>query len=246
MNIKNTKAFMAHLPYTYEPKNEEELEQLISDLETLELTDWNTFDYLEETIQEYGVIKYLIGYENEPYEHFHFVVEFEKEADRNYHNFSKRVFKDKFKLRGQAKKGQPRQYGVLSKIDNIEKMCAYTLKEGNFRTNMSQEEIDKYIQISRDNQKTLCFRKKILKHLEELNLEKQKNHNNYYCDQDNTRLETLIKKEIIRYVITDKETNQKLTKSFIENIYLEYIQFYSHLEIQEKIDTIYSKFFSYI
>ena len=196
MDIKQTKAFMAHLPITYEP-SPEEIEQMISDLETLQIKDWSMFDYLEAVIQEYGVKRYLIAHEAEPYSHFHFVVEFEKEADRNYHNLCKRVFKDKFKLRGQATKGKARQYGALKKIENIEKMCAYTLKEGNFRTNMIQQDIDKYIEISRDNLKTLDYRQKILKHLE-----KQQFKNSYNpidWGAEHVPLENRIRKEIIKY-----------------------------------------------
>lgn len=220
MELKNTKAFMAHIPLS-------------------------EFDYLEEIIQEYDILNYLIGFEEEPYNHYHFVIEFNGDADRKYHNFCKRVFKDKYKLRGQATKGKPRQYGCLSRINNLEKMLAYSLKQLNFRTNMKQEDIDKYIEISRDNSKILDYRNKILKHLRDKHLEKNENHNSWFNDTDNIRLETLIKKEVIRYVITDKETKHKLTKSFIDNLYMEYIQFHTHLGNSDKIDIIYNKFYSY-
>lgn len=216
---KNTKAFMAHLP----------LEE---------------FNYLEEIIQEYSILKYLIAHEKEPYSHFHFVIEFEKEADRNYHNFCKRVFKDKYKLRGQATKGKPRQYGCLKKIENIEKMCAYTLKEGNFKTNMFQEDIDKYIAISRDNLKTLDYRQKILKHLEKQQFKNNINSISWGSAEEQRPLENQIRMEIIKYVVTDQETNYKLTKNIIENIYIEYLQKTKHLGKDEKIDALYYKFYN--
>ena len=68
----------------------------------------------------------------------HFLVEMTPEE---YHRFSKRVFIDKFKLRGRAKKGNPRQYGKVSKIENVEKMKQYTLKEGDYISNLSPEEL---------------------------------------------------------------------------------------------------------
>jgi hypothetical protein len=218
MKTNNIKAFMAHLPE-------------------------DQFEYLEEIIQEYSVIKYLIAHENDPYSHFHFVIEFEKEPDRNYHNLCKRVFKDKYNLRGQAKKGQPRQYGALKKIENIDKMCAYTLKDGNFKTNMSQDDIDRYILISRDNCKKLEYREKILKHLEEMKITNPAY--TFFSDSTLDTLEVRIRKEIIRYVVQDEETNFKLTRNIIDNIYIEYLQKTKHLGKEDKIDALYFKFFSH-
>lgn len=237
MNPHNTKAFMAHLPLNYEPDDGE-------------LTEGNMFDYLEQVIQEYGVVSYLIGYEDEPYEHFHFVIEFEKEPNKQYHNLCKRVFKDKFKLRGQAKKGKPRQYGCLSKINNIEKMCAYTLKDQNFRTNMTKEIIDKFIEISRDNVKSLDYRQKILKHLEELKFKNhyspyEKIYNHHHSDLGDKTLEQVIKKEIIKYATADKDKYFKLSRAIIENLYIEYLQKYKHLEKEDKDNLLYEKFFSH-
>lgn len=111
-------------------------------------------DYIEATLKEYDIGGYIIGIEETPYHHFHFIVEM---TENHYHNFSKRVFKDKFNLRGRATKGLPRQYGRVKEIQNLERLKAYTLKDGNFRTNMTEEQIQKYIDISfkKNEQKTL-------------------------------------------------------------------------------------------
>lgn len=250
MDIRQTKAFMAHLPLEY--TNEQATDYEKETLSQLGLEEMGVpytpsscmFNYLEEMIQEYGVKRYLIAHEAEPYSHFHFVVEFETEADRNYHNLCKRVFKDKFKLRGQATKGKPRQYGCLKKIENIEKMCAYTLKEGNFRTNMVQEDIDKFIAISRDNLKTLDYRQKILKHLEKTNFKNVILPINWGGTVEERPLENQVRMEIIKYVVEDQETNFKLSKSIIDNLYIQYIQKTKHLAKEEKIDAIYFKFYN--
>lgn len=203
------------------------------------------FNYLEEIIQEYNVVKYLIAYESTPYEHYHFVIEYKDDPDKNYHNFCKRVFKDKYKLRGQAKKNQPRQYGCLKKVENLERMCAYTIKEGNFKTNMDQQDIDSYIRISKETTKYNNFREKLLQHLF------NKSYNNpthsFFYSAETDSLEQKVKKEVIQYYLENMDThkNVKLTKSFVENIYLEYLVKNTKISIEDKKDAIYFKFFSH-
>lgn len=100
---------------------------------------------VKDILIEYDIGTYLIGLEESPYEHMHFLVQMREE---DYHKFSKRVFKDKYKLRGRAQKGQPRQYGKVKKIEDLEKMKAYTVKGQNVLTNMSQKDLDSYIEKS--------------------------------------------------------------------------------------------------
>ncbi len=65
-----------------------------------------------------------------------------------YAKFSKRVFIQKFKLRGRATKGCPRQYGKVKDIQSLDKAAAYSIKDGNIRTNMVQERIDKLAELA--------------------------------------------------------------------------------------------------
>ena len=58
-------------------------------------TTYEMVDYLEDTLKEYNIGTYFIGYEEKPYEHFHFLVEMENE---DYVKYRKRVFIDKLKL----------------------------------------------------------------------------------------------------------------------------------------------------
>lgn len=98
------------------------------------------YDYLESTLLEYDIGGYLIGAETSKagVEHYHFLVEMSSD---DYHLFAERVFRKKYKLRGRATKGQARQYGKLTEIRDFERLKSYTLKEGNIRTNMSEEEL---------------------------------------------------------------------------------------------------------
>lgn len=133
-------------------------------------------DYVEETLNNYDIGLYLIGMEgnNDPipgcYEHMHFLVEME---ETDYHKFSKRVFKDKFKLRGRAVQGKPRQYGKVKHIDDIENAKTYTVKDGNVRTNMSQDELKKYIDKSFEKVEKTEFLDECAEELERRYIESQ-------------------------------------------------------------------------
>jgi len=90
-------------------------------------------------MEQLTTFKYLFGMEYSGYEHFHFLVEM---SDKEYHSFSKRVFKDKYQLRGRATKGAPRQYGKERKIRDIQKVARYTCKDKNVETNMTEAELE--------------------------------------------------------------------------------------------------------
>jgi len=61
-------------------------------------------------------------------EHFHFAVDMNKE---NYDKFRKTVLVNHYKLRGQAKNGQARQYGVIKNVRDETKFLTYMCKEKN-------------------------------------------------------------------------------------------------------------------
>lgn len=126
-------------------------------------------DYLEDTLKEYDIGLYLIGAEVTPNshketqgQHFHFLVQM---SDADYHKYSKRVFKDKFKLRGVAKDGNPRQYGRVKRIEDLERMAAYTIKDGNIRTNMSQKQLDTYKAITFKAKEQFTFEDELYQYL---------------------------------------------------------------------------------
>lgn len=130
------------------------------------------FDYLEETLKEYNIGTYFIGYEAQPYEHYHFLVEMSNE---DYVKFRKRVFIDKLKLRGQARQGQPRQYGKVNSIKDIEKMKSYTIKEGIYRTNLvSEDELKEILEKSFSKQEKIDTEREILKLLKVRSIEEMR------------------------------------------------------------------------
>lgn len=132
------------------------------------------FGYLEETLKEYNIGNYIIANEitttshkETNGQHFHFLVQME---DEDYHRYAKRVFKDKFKLRGRAAKDLPRQYGKVNKIENLERMKAYTVKSGNIRSNMPQEELDGYMEASFEREDKLKIKDELFQKLRGINL----------------------------------------------------------------------------
>lgn len=128
---------MAHIPH-------EHIDYIVNDLE-----------------EQQEIITYLVGLEKSKTvgEHMHFLCCVN--SDSWYHKWSKKVFKDKFKLKGKAYKiggnGYPRQYGKLKEIKDLEKMGSYTVKDGNIRTNMSKNEIDNFVQKSYKKAESLAM-----------------------------------------------------------------------------------------
>ena len=100
------------------------------------------YDTLEETLLTYDIGHYLIGFEKTPdkdkKEHFHLLFE---GTDNIYNAFSKKIV-EKYELRGKGRGNK--KYGRVKNIRDVEKMCSYTVKEGNYRGNFPEEDIQKW------------------------------------------------------------------------------------------------------
>lgn len=88
----------------------------------------------KETIEKYvdnRFTQYIIAYETAPTvgEHIHFLLWAEQLED--YHKLAQNIFKRKYNLRGKATKGKCRQYGKVKKIEDIDRMMAYSVKDKN-------------------------------------------------------------------------------------------------------------------
>ena len=144
------------------------------------------YDYLEEILTEYNIGTYIIGAEvadgthkDTDGEHFHFYVEM---SLKDYHKFSKRVFRDKFKLRGQARNGEPRQYGKVKNIESLERMKIYTVKEGKVRSNLTAEQLQVLMDKSYEKQSDLSQIDQILLNLRNVPLQQWAIQNGKYED----------------------------------------------------------------
>jgi hypothetical protein len=117
MDISKTLMFMAHIP--------------VADMSNVVTT----------MLEYQSVGNYIVSAETKPYHHLHFLVEM---TEQDYKRFSKRVFVDTYKLRGLAGRkgtkdaGKPKQYGKMKNIRDIVSACEYTIKDGNYLSNLPE------------------------------------------------------------------------------------------------------------
>ena len=149
-------------------------------------------------------------------EHMHFIVRMSKD---DYHRFSKRIFKDKFGLRGRAQTDLPRQYGRVKQIENLERMKAYTLKDGHFETNLSEEEIQHLVKLAAGCSKTIEFKDGLMNYLNE--------HWKGY----NTPL-----KELVLMYHIEQDNGMDCSLSSIDRYIRLYILYFSGLSTEQKLD----------
>jgi hypothetical protein len=64
-----------------------------------------------------------------------------------YGNMSENITR-KYKLRGKAGDGEPRKYGKVQGIRQIDLMCAYVLKDGEYETNIAKDRLDELLALS--------------------------------------------------------------------------------------------------
>lgn len=194
------------------------------------------FNYLEEVLQEYNIGNYLIGFENEPYDHFHFLVEMEL---KDYHNFTQRVFVKKYKLRGKALAGQPRQYGKIKDIQDLEKLKSYTIKDNNFRSNLPEADVQRIFEQSHKKECLKLLKDKLLIWVEDsfntkdLTLDQLNNNGNISCMRPNIN-------DTAKYLIVDYclQNDIQITTSKLKmfyNFWLSKTELYLH---SDKIDNV--------
>lgn len=128
-------------------------------------------DYIVDVLQEYtSVTEWLVSLEKTDKahketegEHLHFLI---RMSDNHYKNFADRIFRKKYNLRGQSKKGVPRQYGKLREIHDLERMGSYTCKEQNLRHNIDGETIKRWVERSFKKKDEYELRDNIYTHLD--------------------------------------------------------------------------------
>ena len=162
------------------------------------------FDYLEDTLQTYDIGNYLIGFEVTPdakkKEHFHLLFE---GTDQIWNAFSKKVVSD-HSLRGKGKGNK--KYGKVTKdIRDFEKMCSYTLKEGNYRGNFPEEDIERWYKKSFSKNEKVETRMKMLEALAE----------GKYQGINTLRIKAI-------RLLADLADNHRPTKSGVESLVIEH------------------------
>jgi len=85
--------------------------------------------HVEESLKQYFP-SYLVAFEAKPYPHYHVVA---KDPPGNgWVKFRQNILISKLDLRGRATKDKARQYGKLNKIEDIDKIISYTIKDGEY------------------------------------------------------------------------------------------------------------------
>ncbi|AXH78866.1 MAG: hypothetical protein [Circular genetic element sp.] len=173
------------------------------------------FDDLEDTLLQYDIGKYLIGFEitpnKEKKEHFHILFE---GTDQIYNNFSKRIV-DRYGLRCKGR-GKKKHGKVCKEFRDIEKMCSYTLKGGNFRHNgFPEDKIKEWFEKSFEKTAAREISKEIFNYLDEMiDYNKYKNEEyeiqysqssrTFYPSAQETKFLKDIKSTIIKFIINEE------------------------------------------
>lgn len=185
-----------------------------------------SIDTVLEMLREYDIGDYVIALEQQPYRHFHICVEMDTKA---YNAFVKKHLKDRLKLRGRAINGLPRQYGRVLGIKKPDKMLAYTLKQGIYKTSLPEEELKVYKDMSYTKDSGDVDRE-IRDNLREyIDKTYYKDHFKYVHDEH-------LKKAIIRFLLQEKIRIR--TASQIDG-YFKYLRQFSNHDFIRKNDETY-------
>jgi hypothetical protein len=155
--------------------------------------------------------------------HFHFLVQMK---DEDYTKFRKRVFIDKLKLKGQARNGNSRQYGKVKQIENIDRLKAYTVKDNNFRTNLTPKEVETICEQSFKKEQELDLRDELMNYL----LHEQELRD---TDPSHHYITTNTQKDIIRFFRTSKKYKPNLNRAVIDR-YVNYFVMYIYNELSDE------------
>ncbi len=204
----------------------------------LKWSEKELFNNFMEKLLKYNIGKYVVGKEVEETshketngEHIHVCCQMSEEE---YHRFAVTVLRQQLKLRGRAIAGFCRQYGKVKHIRSLEKMKAYTMKDGNIVTNLQEEELVKLKALSYKKENHIT---EFWKMVDYVNDNIKLNVDGYINDIDEAKARRLV----VEYMIinNDKEHNLKTpTRSQIDNVVKSYVMYRSGLTQDEKVNWI--------
>lgn len=204
----------------------------------LKWSEKEVFNSFMEKLLKYNIGKYVVGKEVEETshketdgEHIHVCCQMSEEE---YHRFAVSVLRQQMKLRGRAIAGFCRQYGKVKHIRSLEKMKAYTMKDGNVVTNLEEDELVKLKAISYKKENHIT---EFWKMVDYVNDNIKINVDGYINDIDEAKARRLV----VEYMIinNDKEHNLKTpTRSQIDNVVKSYVMYRSALTQDEKVNWI--------
>lgn len=176
-----------------------------------------TSEIILERLKEYELGDYVIAQESEPYIHWHIYAQL---SIKDYNAFVAKTLRKEWKLRGRAIAGQPKQYGRVQGIKKPDKMLSYTLKQGIYISNYSEDYLQPFKDMSFTKDRATNDRDFKRKVLEELD----KQFNEMLLDSDFKFTDKYLIKTIIKYHLKNKIDIR--TKSYLDGI-LRYVRQYS-------------------
>lgn len=184
-------------------------------------------------LQMYDIGRYIVSREksegshvDSDGEHFHFMVEM---YPTDYTRFAKRVFIDRFKLRGRATVGHPRQYGKVKNIENVELMQAYTVKDGNVSTNLTEEELE--------NLKVKSFKKENKRKLYDAVIKGLSDTTDGIWGHDAYHKHREMRQSVLLTHIRE-QIKADVTEAIVERYIRMFILYHANISEQEKLDWI--------
>lgn len=214
------------------------MDNWISFFVELKWSEKDVFNNFMEKMLKYNVGKYIVGKEIDPSshketdgEHIHVCNQMSYDE---YHCFVVTVLRQQMKLRGRAIAGFCRQYGKVKHIRSLERMKAYSVKDGNVVSNVDEEELLKLKAISYKKSNHISDFWKMVDYVND----NMKSHiNEYVNDIDEGKARRLV----VEYMIinNDQEHNLKTpTRAQIDNVVKSYVMYKSGLTQDEKVNWV--------
>lgn len=185
-------------------------------------------DDLVTSLLKYDIGKYLIAMETADDshhatngQHFHILVQMSAE---NYHTWSQYI-KRKYKLRGQSRDGNARQYGTLREIRDLEKLATYMCKDKNVISNMAQKDLDRWANASFKKDFKQIHYKNLMRYLQD----RDKTKTNFDGSTEIGDGPTDIGLAIINYYRTNCK-DMTLNPTTVKMYVYKYLLYYSSME----------------
>lgn len=154
-------------------------------------------------------------------EHMHVIADMDEPS---YDRFRKTILVKKYKLRGQARNGHPRQYGKVRCIRDETRMLRYTCKDQNVKfEGYTIEEIQDYIKHSFPKRERRNLRDEVMSYLDKEPL---------WGDSHLSFNITLAEKAVIRFYM--EHTDKTVTRNIVKNHVVHYLQ------LKKLVDLLYN------
>lgn len=191
----------------------------------------NFINFLTKYIDVSG--RYLIGMETSKDthpqtqgQHLHVCADL---SQKQYDSFRKTILVKHYGLQGQARDGNPRQYGVVKKVRDETKMLQYSVKDQNIRyLGITPEEIKSLIENSYKKTPIKDHLEIMMKQIQEKNPIKMSENNK--IEADITQIEIMI----LTYYM-DNDLKKVLNKASLKSLTTRYLMYYAKKQYKEQI-----------